>query len=86
MHTNLILWFKGTMQRSKLFKFCYDFTGCKIEYFRILVRVRNCKWREEACVLLLEGQGSIEADGKAQTLEYTWQRKRSQDGEDCEAN
>ena len=73
------------MQRWKPFKFCYDFTCCKIEYFRILVRVRNCKWRGEARVLL-EGQGSIEADGKARTPEYTWQRKRLHDGEDCEAN
>ena len=24
---------KGTMQRSKPFKICYDFTGCNIAYF-----------------------------------------------------
>ena len=73
------------MQRLKPFKFCCDFTGCKIEYFRILVRVWYTKWRGEARVLL-EGQGSIEADGKAQTLEYTWQQKHLHNGEDCEAN
>ena len=55
---------KGTMQQSKPFKFCYDFTGCKIEYFRILVRVWYTKWHREARILL-EGQGSIKADRKA---------------------
>ena len=73
------------MQQSKPFKFCYDFTGCKIEYFRILVRVWYTKCRREARILL-EDQGSITADGKAQTLECTWQQKLLQNGEDCKAN
>ena len=37
---------------------------CKIEYFRILVRVWYTKWRREVRILL-EGQGSIKADRKA---------------------
>ena len=37
---------------------------CKIEYFRILVRVWYTKWRREVRILL-EGQGSIKADSKA---------------------
>ena len=73
------------MQQSKPFKFCYDFTGYKIEYFRILVRVWYTKWCREARILL-EDQRSIKADGKARTLECTWRQKLLQNGEDCKAN
>ena len=76
------------MERSKLFKFCYDFTGCKIEYFRILVRVwcaiangaekRVFCWKAKEVLRRVGKREHLNIRGKqnAYTMENTAKRTR----------